>query len=232
MTAIKKISVTMPTLESHNHIVGDIERGVKIYKGGEVEFMEREPNYYWARVPHKGRDFKAVNLSFSHDGQDLDKFLCHCCMGYKKPPVCRHVVAAVLAIQGGIAESRLALGKTASVSMVVDNSNTAKAVKSGNLNVFATPMMIALLERAACECLTDGLESEQTSVGVEINVSHTAASPLGAEITATATIECILGSKIEFIVTASDKSGEIGKGKHTRVIVNAGRFMKRAETRK
>jgi len=128
-------------------------------------------------------------------------------------------------------KQRLTPGKTASARTVVSENNIAKAVWSGALEVFATPMMIALMEQAACECLADGLDPGQTSVGTEINVSHTAASPVGTEIIATATIEAVSGRKVEFIVTASDTSGEIGRGKHTRFIVEADKFMKKAETR-
>ena len=129
-------------------------------------------------------------------------------------------------------ESGLKLGKTATVKAVVNEKNTASAFLSGSLDVFATPMMIGLMEQAACECLANALEPGLTSVGTEINVSHTAASPLGMEITATATIESVLGRKIEFSVTANDTSGEIGRGKHTRAIVDIERFMKKAEMRK
>jgi len=117
--------------------------------------------------------------------------------------------------------------KTATVHTVVDNNNTAKAVGSGSLDVYATPMMIALMEQAACECLANDLEPGQTSVGTEINVSHTAASPLGADITATATIQSFSGRKVEFMVSANDNSGEIGVGTHTRVIVDTEKFMKK-----
>ena len=128
-------------------------------------------------------------------------------------------------------KSGLILGKTAAVSTIVDKNNTAAAVWSGSLDVFSTPMMIALMEQAACECLADGLDPGQTSVCTDINVSHTAASPVGAEITATATIEAVHGRRFEFTVTASDTSGEIGRGKHTRYIVETDKFMKKAETR-
>lgn len=123
------------------------------------------------------------------------------------------------------------IGKTASVSVAVTDSNTAKAVGSGSLDVFATPMMIALMERAACECLADVLNQEQTSVGTKIDVMHTAASPVGAEITAAATIENVAGRTIEFTVTANDGTGEIGKGKHTRVVVDAEKFALKAKKR-
>lgn len=116
-------------------------------------------------------------------------------------------------------------GKTATVSTIVSVHNTAMAVGSGDLDVFATPMMIALMEQAACAVLADVLESGQTSVGTNIAVQHTVASPVGMKITATATITSIDGRNLTFDVAASDESGEIGRGTHTRVIVDAERFM-------
>jgi len=124
------------------------------------------------------------------------------------------------------------VGKTASVTTTVTDKNTAKAVGSGNLDVFATPMMIALMEQAACECLADSLEPGQTSVGTQINVAHTAASPLGATITATATITQAEGRKVSFTVTANDDTNEIGSGAHGRFIIDAERFMSKLEQRK
>jgi predicted thioesterase len=129
------------------------------------------------------------------------------------------------------AASLEALGKTAAVTAAVAENDTAKAVGSGSLDVFATPMMIALMERAACECLADCLEPGQTSVGTEIHVSHTAASPVGAKITATAAIECVSGRRVEFKVTASDGAGEIGNGRHTRVVVDAEKFAGKSKNR-
>jgi predicted thioesterase len=92
--------------------------------------------------------------------------------------------------------------------------------------------MIALMEQAACECLTDCYEDkDETSVGTAMNVEHTAASPVGATITATATITAVFGRRIEFTVSTSDETGEIGKGKHTRVLVDGERFMVKARAR-
>jgi predicted thioesterase len=119
----------------------------------------------------------------------------------------------------------ITIGKSANVKTIVNKTNTAKAVGSGNLEVFATPMMIALMEQAACECVTKGLDFGQTTVGTEIAVSHTAASPIGTEIIATAVVENISERKIEFSVTANDGKKEIGSGKHTRVIVDEERFL-------
>jgi predicted thioesterase len=118
-------------------------------------------------------------------------------------------------------------GKTATVCTVVCEKNTAKAVGSGSLDVFSTPMMIALMEQAACECIAPALEENQTSVGTQINVAHTAASAIGRKISATATIETIDGRKISFRVSAHDGENEIGTGTHTRAIINAERFMEK-----
>jgi len=123
------------------------------------------------------------------------------------------------------------IDKTATATALVNKNNTAKAVGSGSLDVFATPMMISLMESAACKCLADGLEDGQTSVGTAINVEHTAASPLGAEITATAVIVGVADRKIEFEVSACDDKGEIGRGTHERYIVDVDRFMARAGSR-
>ena len=224
---MNKYNVTIPTLESHNHIIGDIERGVKTYNKGGIEFEEREPNHYWAHVPHKNNETKTVTVTFSRGGQDIEQHYCDCSWRSSGKPVCRHVVAAVLAIQGGIIETKITLGKTATVTAAVDETNTARAVGSGSLDVFATPMMIALMERAACEVLADTLGDGQTSVGIFISADHTAASPIGANITAKATITSVRGRKIEFYITANDNKGEIGIGKHTRMIVDSERFMQK-----
>lgn len=115
------------------------------------------------------------------------------------------------------------IGTTATVSTTVSEKNTAKTVGSGSLEVFSTPMMVALMEQAACECLK--LEPGQTSVGTQISVEHKVASAIGAEISATATITGAEGRKITFAVSARDTNNEIGEGTHTRFIVDAARFM-------
>ena len=123
------------------------------------------------------------------------------------------------------------LGMKASTTAIVNSSNTAREVGSGGLDVFSTPTMIALMEQAACLCLRDCLPEGQTSVGIFIQVEHTAASPLGAEITATATIESASERTIEFSLAARDNTGPIGQGRHTRAIVQTDRFMDRTRMR-
>jgi len=125
----------------------------------------------------------------------------------------------------------MTIGKDATVTTIVTDKNTAKAVGSGSLDVFATPMMIALMEEAACKCLADDLEPGQTSVGTQINVAHTAASPIGATICAMATVIAVNGRKVTFTVTANDGENEIGSGVHERFIIDAERFMNKLERR-
>ena len=119
----------------------------------------------------------------------------------------------------------MTVGQTGAASTIVSEVNTAQAVGSGSLAVFSTPMMIALMEQAACNCLDTHMAGGQTTVGTEISIQHMAASPLGAEITATATITSVDGRKVSFAVSAHDGKAEIGKGTHQRVVIDAERFM-------
>jgi len=118
-------------------------------------------------------------------------------------------------------------GKTGTATTVVTDKNTAKSVKSGSLDVFATPMMVALMEEAACNALEGKLEPGQTSVGTEVNIQHIAASPVGASITATAEITQAEGRKISFALRACEGEKEIGSGTHMRFIVDAQKFMQK-----
>ena len=125
----------------------------------------------------------------------------------------------------------LTIGKAATVNTIVTDKNTAKSVGSGSLDVFSTPMMVALMAKAACECLADSLEVGQTSVGTLVNIVHLAASALDAEVSATATVTQVDGRKVSFDVTAHDGKTEIGKGLHERFIVDSEKFMKKLEKR-
>lgn len=224
-----KAGVTLAKLESRLHEVNAIKTGIKLFNCGKVTFFYDDEFGYIADVSDKNNP-RRCTFTFTRDGLDVDGFYCTC-RSAQDGALCKHLVAGILAVQGGLPKSELSLGKAANVSITVDESNTAIAMHSGSLPVFATPSMIALMERAAWECLADCLPEGQTSVGSSINVEHTAASPLGAKITATATIEFMSGRRIDFTVTAADNAGEIGKGKHTRVIVDSERLVKKAESR-
>ena len=222
---VSDIAVTLATLESHDHLVGGIERGVEDYRRGGVTCRyDDEFGMYVSHVPGKSGG-AMVMVDFTPDGRDVDRYSCHCAIRDKNPPVCRHVVAAVLAIQGGIVESAVALGRTGSATTTVTRENTARTVGSGDLEVFATPMMVALIEQAACQCLGGCLGSDQTSVGVVASVEHTAASPVGAVVTATVVVSAVHGRRIVFDATVADSARKVGSGTHTRVIVDRERFL-------
>lgn len=117
------------------------------------------------------------------------------------------------------------IGLTFTSTTVVDNTNTAVAIGSGDMEVFATPAMVALMENAAMNAVVPHLEAGQTTVGTEISTTHIKASALGATITATATLTAIEGRKLTFAVTAHDGDNIIGEGTHTRFIVDRERFL-------
>lgn len=111
---------------------------------------------------------------------------------------------------------------------VVNQTNTAYAVGSGSLPVFATPMMIALMEQATCEACLEILDDGETTVGTKVEITHDKASGLSTAITAYAKLEEVDGRRLVFSVSAKDENGNvIGKGKIERFVVLADKFMKR-----
>jgi enoyl-CoA hydratase len=102
---------------------------------------------------------------------------------------------------------------------------------AGGAVVLSTPAMIKLLELAARDALRPYLESDEESVGVEIGVSHTAATPIGASVHGEARVTAVAERQVEFELTAHDAVGEIGRGKHRRAIIKLDRFGDRLKTR-
>lgn len=117
------------------------------------------------------------------------------------------------------------VGMKGEVSTLVEREDTAKEVGSGSLLVYATPCMVALMEGAACEAIAEALSEEKTSVGIELNISHLSATPVGLEVRAEAEVTAVEGSVITFAVTAYDEAGKIGEGTHKRAIVSTQRFL-------
>ena len=116
-------------------------------------------------------------------------------------------------------------GLTGTAETVVRETNTALAMGSGSLYVFATPCMIALMEQAACNAVAACLDEESTSVGTLVNITHDTATGMGKKVTATATLTAVKGRKLVFEVTAADEDKQIGKGRHERFIINKEKFM-------
>lgn len=116
-------------------------------------------------------------------------------------------------------------GLSATARTVVGPENTALKMGSGDLEVFATPAMVALMEQAAMNAVAAELDEDATTVGTEMNCSHIKASKMGAEVTATAVLTNVEGRKLTFTVGAKDEQGIIGEGVHTRVVVDRARFL-------
>ncbi len=125
----------------------------------------------------------------------------------------------------------LTTGITGSISTTVTKENTAKAMKSGTLDVYASPAMIALMEQTASESVAPYLEEGQGSVGIHLDISHDAPTPLGKVVTCHSTLTDIQGRCLTFQVTASDETGIIGQGTHKRFIIDEQSFMKKASAR-
>ena len=109
--------------------------------------------------------------------------------------------------------------------MIVEAKHTALAVGSGDLSVFATPAMVALMENEAMKAAAKLCTLGQTTVGTKIDVAHTRATPLGAEVKAEAELVEQDGRRVVFRVRAFDPKGEIGTGTHERFIVDRDKFM-------
>lgn len=123
--------------------------------------------------------------------------------------------------------SNLELGLTGHASTVVTEDKTAHALGSGNVEVYSTPSLVALLEAAAVDALQSRLGEGQTSVGTSLTIKHLSATPIGMTVTATALLKEIDGRRLVFEVSASDEVELIGQGVHERFIIDRERFEKR-----
>lgn len=122
----------------------------------------------------------------------------------------------------------LVTGIKGKAETVVTENNTAKAMGSGTLEVFATPAMVALMEKAAYACVAEELEPGMGTVGTQMDVKHVAATPTGMRVTAECELIEIDGRRLVFSVKAFDASGMIGIGTHERFIVKDEKFMAKA----
>ena len=119
----------------------------------------------------------------------------------------------------------ITVGMKGEVGTTVEREDTALEVGSGSLLVYATPCMVALMEGAACEAIAEALGENQTTVGTALNIEHISATPVGLDVRAEATVTAVEGKVISFDVKAFDEAGEIGRGSHTRVVVNSQKFL-------
>lgn len=122
----------------------------------------------------------------------------------------------------------ITIGMKGSADSFVEREDTAAEVGSGDLLVYATPCMAALMEGAACEAIAGSLDESKTTVGIELTIRHLSATPVGLEVRAEAEVTAVEGSTITFQITAYDESGKIGECTHKRAIVSAQRFLDKA----
>ncbi len=119
------------------------------------------------------------------------------------------------------------IGTKGYADALVEQEDTAKIVGSGDLLVYATPCMVALMEGAACESIAPFLAPGESSVGTMMQVNHISATPVGMEVRAESEVTAVEGRKVTFSIKAYDEAGEIGNAVHERFIIKAERFLEK-----
>ena len=119
----------------------------------------------------------------------------------------------------------ITIGMKGTAENLCERKDTALEVGSGSLLVYATPCMAALMEAAACAAIEEALSESETTVGIELNLKHIAATPVGMEVRAEAEVTAVEGKIFTFQITAYDEAGKIGEATHKRALVNSQRFL-------
>ncbi len=115
---------------------------------------------------------------------------------------------------------------------IVTPEMSAARVGSGLVDVFATPMLVALVEQTCYESVLPHLDEGQGTVGTLVNVSHTSATPIGMRVWCESELVEVDRRRLVFEVKAYDEYGPIGSGVHERFLIDTGRFMERLEAKK
>lgn len=124
-----------------------------------------------------------------------------------------------------LARMTLAPGMRARLLIMVERSDTAMKVGSGDVPVLATPRLLALAERATVQAIGDALGPGQTSVGTKVTLEHLAASPIGAHVEISAELTSVEGRRLSFVFTARDRDAVVATGTVERVVVDRERFL-------
>jgi predicted thioesterase len=120
-------------------------------------------------------------------------------------------------------------GLTASVTLVVADTDTALALHSGDVPVLGTPRVIALAEQATVEAVEGRLPDGRTTVGYQVQLAHLSPTAVGSTVTAEATLEQVEGRRLTFRVSVNEARGLVAAGRITRVIVERSRFLERSQ---
>ncbi len=124
------------------------------------------------------------------------------------------------------------IGAVGHAATIVTPANTAITLGSGALPIFGTPALAALIEQAAIQALQGHLPLGMTTLGTALQLRHLAATPLGHNVQAEATMIAVSGRRLEFRVTAYDEREKIAEGTHERFLVDAERFMERMSAKR
>jgi predicted thioesterase len=126
---------------------------------------------------------------------------------------------------GSQREKVLQPGLSAELKITVGEAETAAILGSGSISVYPTPALVALMENAAVRALEGHLPPGHTSVGIQIDVRHLAATPVGMQVRASAELTEVLGRKLGFRIEAWDEVERVGEASHVRFVVNEEAFM-------
>lgn len=127
----------------------------------------------------------------------------------------------------------LEIGIKHEFSQLVDETNTASAFRSGLLDVFATPAMIALMEYTSYKSVEPYLGEGQGTVGTLVDVKHLAATPIGLQVTCKSELVEVDRRRLRFRVECIDETGEtIGEGFHERFIIDSDKFMEKCDAKR
>jgi fluoroacetyl-CoA thioesterase len=125
--------------------------------------------------------------------------------------------------------SQIQPGQQGTATILVGEAQTAPEIGSGRVHVLATPVMINMMEAAALDAIEHLLPEGHQSLGIRLDVTHHAATPVGMHVTATARVLSVEGHRVRFAVEARDEKEVIGGGTHERVVVNVARFDERVQ---
>ena len=115
--------------------------------------------------------------------------------------------------------------------LIVCDENSALAMGSGTLKVFATPSMAALMELTAWKSVAPYLEEGQCTVGTKLNLNHTASTPIGMKVFCESELVDVEGRKLVFKIIVKDECGVIGDSEHERFIVEGVKFQNKTDAK-
>lgn len=124
------------------------------------------------------------------------------------------------------------IGLKGKQEQVVSNELTAAHVGSGLAPVFATPMMVALMEQTCAESVTPFLQEGESTVGTHIDISHCSATPVGLKVWCESELVEVDRRRLTFAVKAYDEAGLIGEGRHERFVIDNAKFMAKVNGKK